>query len=258
MFKYGLKLWSTNLNYLNAAVQLYARGVYDFIELFVVPGTKLEFCSAWEVLRIPYIIHAPHYDKGVNLSRHDQLVTNMDHVRETIAFADALAADTIIFHPGIEGDICETVKQLKQIADSRIVIENKPHFGRNNEICIGSTPDEIRFIMDNTKVGFCMDIGHAICAANAKQIPPMDMLQDLLVLSPRIFHLTDGLRDSLYDRHDHFGKGDYDIPTLLGLLPANAIITVETDKDDCTRLNDFERDIMFLKSLNKDSNHVTV
>ena len=249
MFRYGLKLWSTNGNYVDAALRLYDRGVYSYIELFVVPGTYDDYAQCWTALDIPFIIHAPHFDKGVNLAKKENLETNLLHAAETITFADALKADTIIFHPGIEGDLRETVDQLHLINEPRIIIENKPFFGFNDVICVGSSPEELEFILANANVGFCLDIGHAICAANARMIDPMAYLAKFLALAPRMFHLTDGKFDSMYDRHDHFGQGNYDIPNILKLLPHGSAITVETDKDSTENLDDFAEDISYLKCI---------
>ncbi|MBC7949306.1 MAG: TIM barrel protein [Chitinophagaceae bacterium] len=249
MHRYGLKLWSTNGNYVDAALRLYDGGVYSYIELFVVPGTYDDCARFWTTLKIPFIIHAPHFDKGVNLAIKRNLEANLLHAAETIKFADALKADTIIFHPGIEGDVRETVDQLRMINEPRVIIENKPYFGFNDVICVGSSPEELEFILANADVGFCLDIGHAICAANARTIDPMEYLAKFIVLTPRIYHLTDGKLDSMYDRHDHFGKGDYNIPNIVKLLPHGSVITVETDKDSTENLDDFAEDISYLKSV---------
>jgi sugar phosphate isomerase/epimerase len=249
MFSYGLKLWSTNGNYVEPALRLYDRGVYSYIELFVVPGTYHAYGRLWTELNIPFIIHAPHFDKGVNLAKKENLETNLLYAAETVKFADALKTDTIIFHPGIEGDLRETVDQLHLINEPRIIIENKPYFGFNDVICVGSSPEDLEFILANADVGFCLDIGHAICSANARTIDPMEYLAKFLTLTPRMFHLTDGKFDSMYDRHDHFGKGDYNIPNIVKLLPHGSLITVETDKDSTENLDDFAEDISYLKSV---------
>jgi deoxyribonuclease-4 len=247
MPKYGLKLWSTNECYLNSAVKLYQSGVYDYIELFVEPGCFSSHIRLWAELEVPYIIHAPHFDKGVNLASRACLENNLICAEETIKFADRLKAETIIFHPGIEGDIEETVRQLKQIADPRIVIENKPRYGHNDMVCVGSSPEEIEFVMTAAKVGFCLDVSHAICAANACKTAPMPYLEKFLALQPRMFHLTDGDFAGIHDRHDHFGRGDYDIGEILRLLPRQSVITVETDKEYPDLLDDFAEDVAYLK-----------
>lgn len=248
-FRYGLKLWSINRNYVDEAVRLYNEGVYSFIELFVVPGTYNDYARLWMAVDIPFVLHAPHFDKGVNLASRKNQKTNLLHAAETMRFADALQADTIIFHPGIEGDVRETVDQLHLINDPRIIVENKPYFGLNDVICVGSSPEDLEFITANADVGFCLDIGHAICAANARNVDPMEYLTNFLALTPRMHHLTDGKFDSIYDRHDHFGAGDYNIPNIVRLLPHGSVITVETDKDSTEHLDDFVADISYLKSV---------
>ena len=68
MFGIGLKLWSTNTDhYLREAKKLYAEGVFDYIELYVVPES-LKCANEWKTLNIPYVIHAPHSAHGINLA----------------------------------------------------------------------------------------------------------------------------------------------------------------------------------------------
>ena len=51
MYKIGLKLWSTNTDcYYNEAIRLYNDGVFDYIELYVVPDT-LDTLQKWKKLR---------------------------------------------------------------------------------------------------------------------------------------------------------------------------------------------------------------
>lgn len=247
MHSYGLKLWSTNRCYVSCALRLYQSGVCDYIELFVEPGSFSGYGELWGALEIPYVIHAPHFDKGVNLAKRGNQETNLRHAEESFRFADRLKAETVIFHPGVEGEVEETVRQMTLIADPRIVVENKPFYGHHGVRCVGSSPEEIGFIMREAGVGFCLDASHAICAANARKIPPMEYLHRFLSLYPRMFHLTDGLSDGIYDRHDHFGKGNYDIAAILRLLPPESTITVETDKDYPDALGDFAADIDYLK-----------
>ena len=68
MFKIGLKLWSTNKNYVDEARRLYDAGVFDYIELFSVPDSYSEFINTWKSLDIPYVIHGPHYTTGLNFA----------------------------------------------------------------------------------------------------------------------------------------------------------------------------------------------
>jgi deoxyribonuclease-4 len=247
--KLGLKLWSTNEHYIEEALRLYQGRSYDYIELFVVPGTHTTHGKMWAAVGIPFIIHAPHYDKGMNLAKREQFDGNMVLAREALAFADTLRAETVIFHPGVEGDIVETARQLTGLHDPRIVVENKPHFGFHGVLCNGSSPEEIRYVMREARVGFCLDIGHAICSANTKKADPIAYLNEFLALEPTMYHLTDGQYSGTEDRHDHFGRGNYPLTDILTLLPQGSMITIETVKDSETDLNDFEKDINFVKTI---------
>ncbi|MCP4482326.1 MAG: sugar phosphate isomerase/epimerase [bacterium] len=248
-FKFGLKLWSTNKNYIKAAEELYDKGVFHYIEIYSIPNS-LDQIDVWKKLTIPFIIHAPHYGHNVNLAKKEQKESNMKHLEEALKFANILNAEDIIFHPGIAGDIQETVKQINELNDERIIIENKPYFiEKDNSICNGATFEEIQFVLNNTNVNFCLDIGHAICAANALKIDRLDFIKQLLKLKPKMFHLTDNEIDSIYDKHFHFGAGSLPIKKILKLLPQNIIITVETYKDYENKLDDFQKDLFFLKGI---------
>ena len=60
--KLGLKIWSRNGNYVQPAVDLYEKGMFDYIELFAVPGSA-SYIEKWENLDIPFVLHAPHSQK---------------------------------------------------------------------------------------------------------------------------------------------------------------------------------------------------
>lgn len=246
MHKLGLKLWSINENYIGEAVRLFEENIYQYIELFVVPDSYDNYSDLWADLNIPYVIHAPHFDKGMNLAKKENLAKNMLLAEETLRFADRLKVDTIIYHPGIGGCIEETVRQLFKIYDSRIVVENKPYYGHNDVVCVGSSPAEIDYVITNINVGFCLDIGHAICYANSKGLNPVRCLEEFIQLEPIMYHLSDGLYTGVYDNHKHLGRGDYNIKEILSLLPDDCVITIETDKDLVNNLSDFEEDIKYL------------
>jgi sugar phosphate isomerase/epimerase len=249
MYNFGLKLWSTNKNYVASAVSHYYK-IYQYIELYTVPNSYNDFIELWKSLDIPYTIHAPHTLGGLNLSKKEMREQNFKIIEEVIKFANTLNGSLIIFHPGIDGDIEETVSQIKKIKDKRILIENKPYFGLvDNLICVGSSPSEIQFIMDNTGAGFCLDIGHAICSANAHKLEPLGYIKEFMQLKPKMYHLTDGDYNSVYDNHKHIGDGNFPVKEILGLLPLNSFITIETVKKSKDNLDDFIHDIDYLKKL---------
>ena len=260
MFKFGLKLWSVNDNYFNEALSLYEKGFFDFIELYVVPDSYKSNIKLWKSLNIPFLIHAPHYEHGFNLSKNENEIRNIEIYEETKAFANELNAEYIIFHGGIGGDVEETVKQLKSFNEPRVLIENKPQVVfpklENNEICRGYNISEIKYIMDCVDCGFCFDFGHAICSANSQKKEVYLYLEEFLKLKPEMFHLTD-IKDinSVYDSHEHFGEGELNLNKIFILLSGtlfdNINITIETKKNSKTNLDDFIKDINFLYKVAK-------
>ena len=56
MYKFGLKLWSINKNYIDTAKKLYDENIYDYIELYAIPSSFDEYAHIWKSLNIPYII----------------------------------------------------------------------------------------------------------------------------------------------------------------------------------------------------------
>lgn len=249
MPKIGLKLWSTNANYLLPALELYQKGVYDYIELYSVPDSYNDNIHLWRYLKIPFVIHAPHFKDGVNLSSEGAKEINKKIAFEVYRFADVLSADKIIFHPGVNGLLDETIRQLKTLFDPRILIENKPRFGNGENLnCIGYSPNEIYRIKNETGVGFCLDFGHAICAARGLDLEPLPFIEKFLKLKPDMFHLTDGDYFSIYDKHEHYGQGNFPIKDLITFIPNYAWVTNESVKSSKVNLLDFEQDIDYLKN----------
>src|SRR3989338_8368958 len=103
---FGLKLYSTNSNYVVEAHRLFAEGFLQYVELGIVPCSYAEFHKLWQQLSIPFVIHAPVYHPqkpGINLARSELCSENLKHAKEVVAFADCLQANEIIFHGGTDG-----------------------------------------------------------------------------------------------------------------------------------------------------------
>lgn len=258
MLKIGLKLWSCNTgSYLREAERLFAAGACSYVELFVVPGT-LETLAAWRRFQdekgVPFVIHNAHAAQGFNLADVSAAKRNREIYVETRRFADALAAAHIIFHGGVEGSIEETARQLKALEEPRALLENKPAVPLPNVLgvttCRGATEAEIGYVLSETGCGFCLDVGHAICAANSQGLEPYAYLQTLKRFRPTMFHLSDvaDMR-SVYDAHPHLGTGQLDLARLKReLFPAEAMISIETVKNSPDDLCDFESDVRYLKN----------
>lgn len=262
MHKFGLKLWSVNKNYVDTAKKLYDENIYDYIELYAIPSSFDEYAALWKSLNIPYIIHGPHFMHGINFSVIDKLNDNMKLAYEALKYADYLNADKIIFHPGINGDYRQTAKQIKMINDERIIIENKPYhvtMERNNielyNVCVGYSPEQIKYIIEESGAGFCLDLGHATCAANSLHINYLDFLKEFISLNPYMYHISDGDINGTIDKHYNIGKGSYDFNRLFSIIPENSMMSVETVKSSKDNLDDFVCDMKLLREYSRNKNN---
>lgn len=255
MYDIGLKLWSSNVGvYREEAVRLFDEGVFDYLELFVVPES-LETLAAWKSLKMPFVIHNAHAAQGFNLANAEQTERNREIYLQTKRFADELDARYIIFHGGVDGLIEETVRQLKSFDESRALLENKPCVPLPNDFgvksCRGATEEEIGFVIAETGCGFCLDVGHAVCAAAAQGVEPYGYLKRLTRFRPAMFHLSDVAdMESVHDAHPHLGTGRLDIRRVAAdVFPPSAKISVETEKLDSDRLDDFKEDVLYLRHI---------
>lgn len=244
MPKIGLKLWSVNTDYYyEEARRLYQKGIYDYIELYIVPGS-LPTLPIWKNSQIPFIIHAPHFAHDFNLALAEKKQSNLRIYNEVKQFADELKAPYIIFHGGMEGDIRETAAQLASFGESRALLENKPLRVLSQRRCRGYNAQEAAFVMKEARCGLCLDFGHAVCAANSQQLDIYAYIQTFLSLGPAMFHLTD-LEDvrSEYDSHLHLGTGSLDLAAVMPFIDRDKCVTLETNKNSKTTLNDFVQDV---------------
>lgn len=246
----GLKMKTTNLAELPKAVAVYADGGFQYIELYVVPGTYEGTAASWKSLGIPVLLHAPHTADGVNIADQSLRQSNLRAYEEVKAFADLLLSQIIIVHGGCDGSLDETLSQLQKIHDPRLFIENKPVRGLGGETCRGCSPEEIRSIRDMGGVqGFVLDFGHAVYAARSLKMDPMDLIEEYLQMHPDLFHLSDGHDDSEQDMHLNLGKGNFDIEAFCRLIPANGMLTLETPRTPNSGFNDFIQDVRFFNKV---------
>ena len=255
MYSLGLKLGSIDTQYAHEILQYYEQGLFQYIELFAVSETFNKTISYWKQFNIPFGIHAPHSAAGLNLANSANRNDNKAKIEEVIKFADALDAKYIIFHSGTNGTPEETIEQLKFFVDDRFIIENKPIRGLDGSTCVGCAYKDLKQIIDEigNGCGFCLDFGHAICAANTLKKEPFDFIKGLCALNPRIYHLTDGDFSSEFDSHLHYGEGNFPLKDLLTMVPDGGMVTNEAKRSRTDSIEDFRKDSLFLKKLVKDS-----
>ena len=180
---------------------------------------------------------------------------NRSLIAQVDFFRQLLKPRYVIFHSGISGTIEESIRQImifqnefRQLFGSA-VIENKPKIGVKNEICIGSSPEEIKNILDKTGLEFCCDIGHAVCFAVWAKRPWEDVVREFLAFKPSIFHLSDGNVETRDDDHEHLGKGNYDLAKMASMIPTDSYVSIETKKASNENLDDFREDVEFLRRI---------
>lgn len=251
--KLGLKAWSSNKDFIFPAEILYRKGVYDYIELYVNPASADTDALEWQKLKIPFQLHAPHSYSGLNLALKNKEAENRQLIQRVDFFRKQLNPSYIIFHPGLDGKLEETLRQFKMFKSEfseifeKVIIENKPKLGLKGELCLGTMPQEIKQIMDVIGIGFCLDIGHAICYAAWAKIPWQEIIEEFNALKPRAYHLSDGDTTSSKDMHEHFGAGNFDFEKIAAMIPVDSFLAVETKRDSWQDLSDFEKDVDFIK-----------
>lgn len=251
MINIGLKIGSKDIQYTDELISFYNQGVFQYIELFTLSDSYNETVSYWKQFHIPFGIHAPHSAAGLNLACVSNRKINEAKIEESIKFADKLNAKYIIFHSGTNGMPVEVIKQLKPFADERFLIENKPIHGLDGSTCVGSVYGDLKLIIDGIGkgCGFCLDFGHAICAANTLKRDPIDFIKKLCNLNPRVYHLTDGDYKSELDSHLHYGTGSFPLKKLLSLVPDCGMITNEAKRENLNSLEEFKLDSATLRNL---------
>jgi endonuclease IV len=218
-----------------------------------VPGSFKKYSNLWEKIKTPFILHAPHSLAGLNLSKKNLEQENRKKIMEVELYRKKLNPEYIIFHPGLNGTLQETIRQITvfkrdyQEVFSIGLIENKPKVGVNGEKCTGCSTEQIRELIENTGLGFCLDFGHAICFAASEGGDPQKKVLEFLKLNPKIYHLSDGFVNEEKDRHLHFGRGDYDLAWIISLLDESSLLSIETKNDAKDKLDDFADDVSFLR-----------
>jgi len=243
----GLKLWSTNKDLIEDAKKLIIGDIFQYIELTPIPDTSLE---PFLDLSIPYIIHITTENNGLNIADPKIKDYNLDLINECISWADELKAKYLVLHPGY-GSLKDSLDFLDSIIDKRILIENMPKIGINEEEMIGYNPAQIKELIGN-KFSFCFDLNHAVKAAKSLGVSYKDLIANFIELKPKLFHIADGRIDYEKDEHLNFGQGEYDLNYLMDIVKDyskknTSYITLETPK---ISLEDDIKNLGILKKYN--------
>ena len=73
MYQIGLKLWSVNTeHYYQEAARLYAEGMFDYIELYVVPGS-IAALPKWKEQKAPFINRFLHLPRSKSIANRRKI-----------------------------------------------------------------------------------------------------------------------------------------------------------------------------------------
>ena len=248
--KIGLKLYSTDVALAPKALDLHEKGVFDYIEIYIVPFSYRKTIEIWRNMGIPYVVHAPHIAHYINLANCELRESNMKSYREVKEFCNSLESPFIIVHGGSDGTIEETIAQLKIISDNRIRLENKPMKGIGGEQCRCCSPEEFEKVYDaGVLFGTALDFGHAIYYSAYHGFDYRNVIGQFLKYSPSVFHLSDGMYSSSTDIHLNIGKGEFNIRELLSFIPQGAMLSLETPRFSKENLDEFVNDVRFLQQI---------
>jgi sugar phosphate isomerase/epimerase len=204
-------------DFVDQILKIVRDGIYDFVQLIVFSDSydDTHAIIREKMQKIRTVIHAPFYD--IDTGNRDLSESNLRKLKDAQKFADLLYSDIIILHPG-RGDgeehLCETIRQFQMIKDLRIVVENLP-YNPHGHVLHGSSPENIKRIIDEIGCEFCFDFSHAICSVNSLGRNIYDDFAKYNALRPALYHLSDGDFSEIIDEHLHLGLGNYDIAKIL-------------------------------------------
>ena len=241
--KFGLKLWSTNQNTIQKAADLIKRDIFQYVELTPIPNTDITPFLPYE---IPYVIHITTERHGFNIADKQKQDFNLKIIDDCVHWADQLDAKYLILHPGF-GSIDDAMDFLDLIEDDRILIENMPKVGINDERMVGYTPEQIGRLM-GSRFGICLDLNHAIKAAVSLKLNYKLFIKDFLKLNPLLFHISDGNLNYEKDEHLAIGEGKYDFNFLMKCINSNysKYLTLETPRENLNSLAEDVNNIQML------------
>lgn len=224
--------------------------IVDFFEIYGDMSFDYDFLNNVDK---PIVVHAPHSSTGVNLCNPGKKMINIQALNWSKKMADRFNAEKIIVHPEMtessECTIDYLISFLKDNFDERFEIENMPYLADRSHRLLCSEPRDIKRVMDETKVKFCLDLAHAAEYAKGMEYNVTDFMNDLLSLHPSHYHISDSILErvqnlTLDDVHLSLFKGTIDLEMIKQIIPEGACVTLETPHNLQAQINE----INFLKS----------
>jgi len=220
----------------------------DFFELYA--SQTLEWLAG---CKTPVkVVHMAHFRDGVNPANPARRKRNALALGLALSLANQTGAKKIILHPELkEGPDCSVealVDFISSSYDSRLLIENMP-YSSSGQSHYCSSPDEIKKVIEETKIGFCLDYPHAAEYAARLNLDLEMLLKNFLALKPRHFHLADTdlrsvFKEQYNEEHLNLWEGNLPLELIRKYIPEDAQITLETPKSKKQR-----EEMLYLRSL---------
>lgn len=252
---FGLKLGMHEARLASIAEKLWKGGKFDFLELYIHPQSRPADAAHWRWYNGKLVLHAPHSENGFNLSQRGMEKGNHDVLELVEALREKLSPTAVVFHPGVNGEITETYRQISAISQHYpelhriMLIENKPSLGMGGECCLGASPEEMREILAITGRRFCLDIRHAFAYAAHAGRSWSETIEAFVELNPSLWHVADGKIDDATDSHEHIFDGNMPWDDLVSLWRHDDLVTIECCKEPKVELGDFLDDLKRLRKI---------
>lgn len=251
--KLGIKISTDNFNLIP---EIYDnQDLIDYIEISIKPDFNIEEIKLINNIKLPYAIHLPNSNKGINFGDVNQDKNNLEFLKnlnENMDMFNKLNPICYIIHPE-SGDLNYSIKNLKKIKLKPLAIENMPIKGIRGEKLLGYDPDTLKiFFKVILDLEFCFDINHAIKASITLNEDYLLFLKKILKFKkPILFHIADGDLNVEIDNHLHLNEGEYNLNQIKKILLDFADIvhlTFETPRNLKNGINDDLKNMkIFLK-----------
>lgn len=213
----------------------------DFFEIQAIRKNDYSFLYKYDK---EIVLHCEHQGFGVNIADSSILEKNILSIEFAKELANKINAKKIIIHPGhFENEFCSvenSINFLNEFCDERFIVENMPEIGgKLKKIRIGSSPEELKHILNKTKVGFCFDINHAIEYSITNNLDYWEIISEFEKLKPTHYHLG-GEKIPECRSHISFCDSNLNLKKVFELISKNAEITLEVGMDIKEVKNDLE------------------
>ena len=249
--KIGIKIATKNLDFLP---EIYSKcDIIDFIEIILLPDFNSKDIEIIKNLKIPYVIHIPNSNYGIDFGEIKQNSNNLNYIKKINQFKNELKPICYVIHPE-SGNLSLSIENLKKLSIKPLAIENMPLKSLIKGELLGSDVSGLKEYFNQIEdLELCLDINHAIKASISKNLDSFKLLREFFTLKkPIIFHISGGSLTKEIDEHLPFEESEYNLTEIKEFLFDYGEIvrlTFETPRNYKNVINDDIRNInIFLKA----------